>query len=233
MTRSKIHRLAIPSLALLLLLGTLAPASVQAPAQALNLTHPEVEGVYEVKVAENETVTLQLYFKDGVLRTLGDGDGEVTLWEAVEGRPLEFTHESPRNGTFRITFEADGEGRVTRFRAVNEKINLDASGVKARDFDDPHADPYSRSDRLGFIERNYHKSQVLVPMRDGVRLMTHVYSPLDGSEPQPILFFREPYGIEPYDEVYRASVLPSLFFAKAGYILVYQDIRGRSRSEGS
>lgn len=233
MKRPKTGSFAITALGFLLLLGELVPASLKAPPQALRLRHPEVEGVYEYKVAGNPSIRLQLYFKDEILRTLEDGDGEVTVWKATAGRPLEFTRESARNGAFRMTFEADGDGRVTRFRVVNAKTKLDALGVKAGDFDDAHADPYSRSDRLGYIERNYRKSQVLIPMRDGVRLMTHVYSPLDSIEPHPILLYREPYGIEPYDEVYRASVLPSLFFAKAGYILVYQDIRGRAMSEGS
>lgn len=222
----------LPGLALLVLLASPSPAQVPAT-PALLSQHPEVEGVYELRIAENPPVVIQLYFRDGRLRTLEDGDGEVTVWEAAEGRPLEFTFESRRDGLFRMTFEPDGQGRVSRFRVVNDKTKLDARAEKARDFDDPKADPYSRSDRLGYIERNYRKSQHLVPMRDGVRLMTHVYSPRDASPAHPILLFREPYGIEPYDDVYRASVLPSLFFAKAGYILVYQDIRGRSLSEGS
>jgi putative CocE/NonD family hydrolase len=232
MSRPRIRPFILPGLILLFLLGNLGPAPIQATPELLS-KHPEVEGVYELKIAENQTVVVQLYFRDGLLRTLEDGDGEVTVWKAVEGRPLEFTFESRRNGTHRMTFEPDGDGRITRVHFVNEKMKLDTRAVKVREFDDPGADPYSRSDRLGYIERNYRKSQFLVPMRDGVRLMTHVYSPLDASQAHPILLFRDPYGIEPYDDVYRASVLPSLFFAKAGYILVYQDIRGRSRSEGS
>jgi putative CocE/NonD family hydrolase len=225
--------LIIPVFGLLLLLGLTNPASVQTRPEALALKYPEVEGVYEAKIADSQTVILQVYFKDGILRTLTDGDGEVTVWTAVEGKPFEYTYKSRRDGTFSLTFELGNEGKCTRFHLVNEQIHLDARAAKKRAFDDLHADPYSRSDRLGYIERNYHKSQHLIPMRDGVRLMTHVYSPLDASVPHPILLYREPYGIEPYDDVYRASVIPSLFFAKAGYILVYQDIRGRARSEGS
>ncbi len=233
MRQLKIRSLAVLSLSLVLSLASSSPRFPQAPGEALRLEHPEIEGVYEMKVDDTRTVVLQLYFKDGVLRTLPDGDGEVTVWTAVPGKPLEFTTTSRRNGVFTLTFEPDDRGQWTRYHVVNEPTRLDARAVKIREFNDPEADPYSRSDRLGFIERNYRKSQRLVPMRDGVRLMTHVYAPLDMSRPHPILLYREPYGIEPYDDVYRASVLPSLFFAKAGYILVYQDIRGRARSEGS
>ena len=233
MSNSKIHSFAISSFGLLMLLGLLSPVFLQTRPEAIGLKHPEIEGVYEMKIAETQTVVLQVYFKDGILRTLTDGDGEVTVWQAVEGRPFQYTYTSTRKGTFHLTFEPDNEGHFTRFHIVNEQTQLDTRAAKQRDFDDAHADPYSRSDRLGYIERHYHKSQHLIPMRDGVRLMTHVYSPLDTSTPHPILLYREPYGIEPYDDVYRASVLPSLFFAKANYILVYQDIRGRARSEGS
>jgi len=232
MSRLKFRSLAVLGLSLVLGLGSSGLGFPQTAGEAMRLEHPEIEGVYEMKV-DAQTVVLQLYFKDGVLRTLPDGDGEVTVWNAVPGKPLEFTTTSRRNGVYTLTFEPDDRGGCTRYRVVNEPTRLDARGTKRRDFDDPRCDPYSRSDRLGFIERNYRKSQHLVPMRDGVRLMTHVYAPLDASEPHPVLFFRDPYGIEPYDDVYRASVLPSLFFAKAGYILVYQDIRGRSLSEGS
>ncbi len=222
----------LSGLALLVLVGNSSPALTQAAPELLS-KHPEVEGIYELKVSEDQMVVLQLYFRDGRLRTLEDGDGEVTVWEQVEDRPFEYTTESRRDGTFLMTFEPAGTDRVARFHVVNEKTKLDARAVKVREFDDSRADPYSRSDRLGYIERNYRKSQHLVPMRDGVRLMTHVYRPRDASRDHPILLYREPYGIEPYDDVYRASVLPSLFFAKAGYILVYQDIRGRALSEGS
>ncbi len=233
MGHSRLRSLFLLGLGVLLLCGSLSPAFLQTGSEALSAKHPEIDGVYEMKTAETRTVMLQVYFKDGVLRTLEDGGGEVTTWEPIEGKPLEYTTTSSRNGTSLLTFEPDDEGKYTRFHIVNEQIELDTRSTRQEDFNDPQADPDSRSDRLGFFERNYQKSQYLVPMRDGVRLITHVYSPLDTSGPHPILLYRDPYGIEPYDDVYRASVLPSLYFAKAGYILVYQDIRGRARSEGS
>jgi putative CocE/NonD family hydrolase len=232
MQNQTIRLVAIACLGLLIVFGSPSPTVLQNKAGAIVREHPEIEGVYQIKLDESKTIIQQVYFKDGVLRTLTDGDGTVSVWNAVEGEPYRFMTTSERNGVFVLTFEQDEQGAYRRYHVVNEKIRLDTRGIKLRDFNDPEADPYSRSARLGYVERNYHKSQHLVPMRDGVRLMTHVYSPLDASESHPILIFRDPYGIEPYNDVYRASVLPSLFFAKAGYILVYQDIRGRSRSEG-
>ncbi|MBN1939893.1 MAG: CocE/NonD family hydrolase [Candidatus Aminicenantes bacterium] len=70
-------------------------------------------------------------------------------------------------------------------------------------------------------------------MRDGVRLFTQVYRPLDASEPHPIIIMRSPYGIAPYGETFTNMTIPSLPYAKEGYIMVFQDIRGTSMSEGT
>jgi hypothetical protein len=91
MRNSVFRSFTIPIFGLLLLLGSTSPASLQTRPEALFFKHPEVEGVYEMKIAEDQTVILQVYFKDGILRTLTDGDGEVTVWQAIEGEPLECT----------------------------------------------------------------------------------------------------------------------------------------------
>ncbi|MBI3469454.1 MAG: CocE/NonD family hydrolase [Planctomycetes bacterium] len=73
----------------------------------------------------------------------------------------------------------------------------------------------------------------MVPMRDGVRLFTVIYSPKDQSRKSPIMLFRTPYSVGPYEpEAYRSSLGPSAEFAKDGFIFVYQDVRGQFKSEG-
>jgi putative CocE/NonD family hydrolase len=70
-------------------------------------------------------------------------------------------------------------------------------------------------------------------MRDGVRLFTAVYVPRDQSLAYPILLLRTPYGVGPYGAAnYPDSLGPCESFAKSGYIFVYQDVRGRTMSEG-
>ncbi|MGA3026280.1 MAG: CocE/NonD family hydrolase [Bryobacteraceae bacterium] len=84
-----------------------------------------------------------------------------------------------------------------------------------------------------FIRANYTKHEYLIPMRDGQRLFTAVYLPKDTAQPWPILLERTPYGVAPYGEDnYPDSLGPSPLFAKAKYIFVYQDVRGRFMSEG-
>jgi hypothetical protein len=72
---------------------------------------------------------------------------------------------------------------------------------------------------------------VMVPMRDGVRLATDVYR-LQGAPPAPVLLRRTPYDKE------RAVVGSSVTFdivraVQAGYAVVVQDTRGRFASEGA
>jgi putative CocE/NonD family hydrolase len=86
---------------------------------------------------------------------------------------------------------------------------------------------------LEWVKANYTKQEVYIPMRDGVRLYTAIYTPKDGSQKYPILLNRTPYSIRPYgSDQYRENLGPSPLFAEERYIVVYQDVRGRWMSEG-
>ena len=84
------------------------------------------------------------------------------------------------------------------------------------------------------VKAYYDKSEVMIPMRDGVNLFTAIYSPKDQSKDHPILFYRTPYSIQPYGKEYRSTkkLTPSLEMLQDGYIFVLQDIRGTYKSEG-
>jgi putative CocE/NonD family hydrolase len=84
-----------------------------------------------------------------------------------------------------------------------------------------------------YIRANYTRKTYLVPVRDGVKLHTIVYSPKDAGQKYPLLMTRTPYGIRPYDEqVFRDSLGPNRNFIREGYHFVYQDVRGCYMSEG-
>lgn len=86
---------------------------------------------------------------------------------------------------------------------------------------------------VDYVKANYTKHEFEIPMRDGAKLYTAVYTPKDTSQRYPILLNRTPYSLAPYGvDHYRASVGPSEHFAKSGYIVAYQDVRGRWASEG-
>ena len=85
-----------------------------------------------------------------------------------------------------------------------------------------------------WFKANYAKAEYMIPMRDGVRLYTAVYTPKNKKATHPILFNRTPYGCEPYGKKNSAFWQDSIFhnYLQAEYIFVFQDVRGRWMSEG-
>jgi len=84
-----------------------------------------------------------------------------------------------------------------------------------------------------FVEDNYTKMEVDIPMRDGIKLHTTIYSPKDQSQKYPILMQRTPYSSRPYGEgKMRTRIGPNKHLMKELNIIVYQDVRGRWMSEG-
>ena len=69
---------------------------------------------------------------------------------------------------------------------------------------------------------------VMVPMRDGVRLATDVFRP-DAPGRFPVLVTRGPYGKDGYVNNTDHSIW---FFARNGYVVISQDCRDRFESEG-
>jgi putative CocE/NonD family hydrolase len=83
---------------------------------------------------------------------------------------------------------------------------------------------------------DYVKREEMIPMRDGVKLFTVIIIP-KGAHGAPIVLTRTPYNAKDRASSDNPSILNLLpetdtDFAKAGYIRVYQDIRGKYGSEG-
>ena len=84
---------------------------------------------------------------------------------------------------------------------------------------------------------DYVKRDVMVPMRDGVKLHTVIVVP-KGARNAPLLLTRTPYNASARAQrnrsPYIVSTLPLFdeLFAADGYIRVYQDVRGKYGSEG-
>ncbi len=89
----------------------------------------------------------------------------------------------------------------------------------------PFAPVTAQSDQPPFT-----RTDEMIPMRDGVRLNTHIYAPTRTNERFPFLLLRTPYGIGNATGAQIAAGLPEL--AAEGFIIVQQDIRGRFKSEG-
>jgi len=85
----------------------------------------------------------------------------------------------------------------------------------------------------GFAQRaddKYNRQEVMIPMRDGIKLHTVIFTPKIQTEKLPFLMARTPYGVSKYQSPERRAYTKDL--ADDGYIFVFQDIRGRYLSEG-
>ena len=128
--------------------------------------------------------------------------------------PISETEFGIPDSKMKITFTLDPSGR----------------GVSAISSNDPQSILHRTGDPVHHIFHDYQRTEVMIPMRDGVKLHAVILKPSDITAPLPFLIQRTPYGV---DGTNRASFFggrPEL--ARAGYIYVCQDIRGRFKSEG-
>ncbi len=78
-------------------------------------------------------------------------------------------------------------------------------------------------------DANYVQTEAMVPMRDGVKLRVVMMTPRDAAAPLPILLQRTPYNANGAAGTARRARELGL----DGYVIVFQDIRGRFASEGT
>ena len=134
--------------------------------------------------------------------------------ELLPKQPDEFSLRGP---AISVHFERDMTGKV---------VALSFAGVRLVRLQ-------TRPDRLfAGSNRPYSRADVEIKMRDEVRLHTVIMRPRDAPAKAvlPFLIERTPYGIDGISSRAVNATKPEL--ASSGYIFVYQDIRGRGRSEG-
>jgi putative CocE/NonD family hydrolase len=114
----------------------------------------------------------------------------------------------------------------------NLRFALDASGrpVSVIWTDEPDNHYQRTGPAVHHLFHDYQRTEVMIPMRDGVKLHAVILKPADISAPLPFLIQRTPYGVD-------GASRSSFFWGRAelardGYIYVAQDIRGRYKSEG-
>lgn len=76
----------------------------------------------------------------------------------------------------------------------------------------------------------YDRREVMIPMRDGVKLHAVILRPVGVATPLPFLMQRTPYGVD--DSTSDTINQRYTELAQSGYIFVMEDIRGRYKSEG-
>jgi uncharacterized protein len=93
----------------------------------------------------------------------------------------------------------------------------------------------AQTDSISF----YKKTEAMIPMRDGIKLHTVIFSPVNAKEQLPVLLQRTPYGADGGGLANDTAISVGLFpnnlsvMLKEGYYFVAQDIRGKYKSEGS
>jgi len=186
-----------------------AQQSSDAPAQASTLTAAQLEAFSGEYTDPKEPDTPQsFYVQDGRLFIESERrvPTELTLLSATE-----FAVKGDR---FKLRFTFDAAGRPVSVIWTDE--------------------PESHYQRTGMpvhhVFHDYQRSEVMIPMRDGVKLHAVILKPADIAGPLPFLIQRTPYGV---DGTNRASFFWSRSdLARDGYICIAEDIRGRFKSEG-
>ena len=80
------------------------------------------------------------------------------------------------------------------------------------------------------VTDQYDRQEIMIQMRDGIKLNTVIFTPKNSTEKLPFLFLRTPYGVTDYPSPEKIQYIKDM--AQDGYIFVFQDIRGRYKSEG-
>jgi len=92
---------------------------------------------------------------------------------------------------------------------------------------------YAQTDTIA----SYTKKSYMIPVRDGIKLYTVVFAPVQQLRPYPFLIERTPYGSNfsiPDDSAFPVNRMGGLnAMAREGYIFVFQDLRGKFKSEGT
>lgn len=92
----------------------------------------------------------------------------------------------------------------------------------------------AEEEQAKFREIGWEKIAAMIPARDGVKLYTEVFRPIQRSEKLPILLTRTPYNATVSFSAFQGqltNVLKEL--AEEGFIFARQDVRGKFKSEGT
>jgi uncharacterized protein len=209
---SKICRLSILGLGVSLCSSILAWGWQDAPTLA------EYVGQYHFTEEPDSVSAINL--SGGTLTIEGERSPRVEL--KAEGKDQFSEVGSP----LRLSFVRDSDGKVSGLTFSVGGRQASGSVRTLVRFSDAAAHPNHF--------REYTHTEVMMPMRDGVKLHAVIVRP-KGSETTgeslPFVIERTPYGVDGSSSLSVNATKPEL--AASGYIFVYCDIRGRYASEGT
>ncbi len=193
-------------LALVPVFIVLAPAAVLASQEPTGAQPQSLTGEYTNP--HDRDTPLSFYVREGKLVVESDRliPTELTANSATEfGQPGSKT-------TLRFTLDESGKGATV-------VVSNESDAVYRRSGEPVH-----------HLFHDYQRAEVMIPMRDGIKLHAVILKPADIAGALPILMQRTPYGVDRATRGTFFSDRPEL--ARDGYIYVAEDIRGRYKSEG-
>jgi hypothetical protein len=149
-------------------------------------------------------------------------DGSHLFTESLRTPHVEIVPQSedtfaPLNGPVTFKFLRSAEGKIVGFnRIVRGEVS--------------HANKIS-DQPLKFNKLEYTRQEAMIPMRDGIKLHAVILRPKESAGPLPFLMERTPYGVDDNSPESINGRQPEL--ASSRYIFVFEDIRGRYKSEGT
>ncbi|MGC1303705.1 MAG: CocE/NonD family hydrolase [Caulobacteraceae bacterium] len=118
-------------------------------------------------------------------------------------------------------------GQIVRRLSVLLTVSMIGAPFNARAVESPDQVKLPPTAQIG----DYVGQDVMIPMRDGVKLHAEIWRPKTAAGALPVLMQRSPYGFGMV-RVGRSFGVEYSQLAKDGYIFVLEDIRGRFGSEG-
>jgi putative CocE/NonD family hydrolase len=192
-----------------LILLTVLPLSLPTLAQNAPNTAQFDAVAGEYTNAADPDTPLSFYAKDGKLYV--ESEREIPTALRAES-PAEFSLPDNSHTVYRFTQASTGN-TLTITQRDQPAIELRRTG-----------------DAVHHVFHHYDRREEMIPVRDGVKLHVVILTPTDIPGALPILIQRTPYGVDGTSERSFFGLRPEL--ARAGYIYVGADIRGRFKSEG-
>jgi uncharacterized protein len=158
-------------------------------------------------------------------------DGSRLFMESLRTRKVELVAQSEdtfaiSNVPVRYKFLRSAEGKVIGFNRIVEE------GGERRNVPESSEHASKISDQpLRFNKLEYTRQEVMIPVRDGIKLHAVILRPKDFAAPLPFVMERTPYGVDGNTPESINPREPEL--AANRYIFVFEDIRGRYKSEGT
>ena len=191
--------------------STVPEGSRQANPKAIDVDSATLDSFQGQYVTDADPDRIYSFFHDGEIFYFETPRGPRTALLA-ESKTVFFVKDRPG----RFVFAADASGKVN---SVIIGAGNNARLAK-RISDHPVHNHF----------RPYVRQEAMIPMRDGVKLFAVILRPTDTTAPLPFMLERTPYGVSDNNPDNINPGEPEL--AASGYIFVFEDIRGRYKSEG-